>query len=192
MDEELKKLLYEQSRHRMSDKLFERFIGLGTEIHLKDKEELIPYGKFDPNVYVQKSGILRACYFDGNSEKTFGFSSPGSIMMSYHSFFMHRPSFFQFVSCGDTVVLKIMKKDLNELVESSHEFAKWMLSVQYMELYYNEFKCSAITGYAKDRYRLLVQKRPEILSLVSVKIIASYLGVTPNYLSWLKKISSVK
>lgn len=188
MEEDLKKLLDEEAGIKMSDKLFERFLGMMTEQNLKNKEVLIPYGKFDNNIYVQKSGIFRACYFDGGNEKTYGFSNPGSVILSYHAHYMRQPSSFQIESCGESVVLKMSKKQHDDLIESSHEFAKWHIGVLYNQLYYNEFKHAAITGSAKERYIALIQGRPAIQNAVPVKTIASYLGVTPNYLSYLKSV----
>ncbi len=190
--DDLKQLLYEESRYKMSDELFERFIGATTEVDLKNREVLIPYGKLDTNLYVQKSGILRACWFDGENEKTDGFALPGSIVMSYHSHFMRLPAFFQVESCGESSVLKLSKQQLDSLVDSSNEFAKWFIAVQSAQLYLYEFKHSAITGNVKERYQALVKNRPEILNRVPVKIVASYLGITPNYLSHLKNAAKTE
>lgn len=173
----------------MSDELFERFIGGMTEIHLKNKEVLIPHGKIDTNLYIQKDGLLRAWYMDGESEKTFGFAGPGTVTISHFSHYVNKPAVFQIDSCGETTVLKMTKKQLDELVEGSHEFAKWLLTVRLGQLYTNEFKLTAIAGTAKERYISLLRNRPEILERVSSRIIASYLGVAPPYLSYLKKIS---
>ena len=186
---DLKKLLGDESGGvEMSDELFERFMAQTTELTLKNKEPLIPAGKVDTNLYIQKTGILRACYWDGEYEKTYGFALPGTVVVSYHSYFMRRPAFFQIESCGETTVLKISKRQLTELIGSSNEFAKWFIAVQSGQLYLNEFKHAAITGTAKERYLQLIKKRPEIIRRVPSKIIASYLGVTPTYLSYVKKM----
>ncbi len=188
MDETLKEQLLCEAGIGMSDELFERFVGSMTEIHLKNREVLVAAGKIDTNVYVQKDGLIRAWYFDGENEKTYGFSNPGTMLISYHSFFMGQPSFFQFESCGETTMLRMSRKELDELVDSSGEFAKWLLAARAGQLYANEFKLSVITGSAKERYTALVKNRPEVIARVPVRIIASYLGVTPNYLSYLKRL----
>ena len=188
MDSGLKKLLYEQTGGvMMSDGLFERFVGAMDEMHLKNKEVLIPYGRLDTNLYVQKNGLLRACYLDRDNEKTYGFSDPGTVVVSYHSHFIRKPSIFQVESCGETDVLKMSKKVQDELLSGSHEFALWLLAIRTAQLYFNEFKLTMITGTARERYLTLVEKRPEILDRVPLKTVASYLGVAPNYLSSLKK-----
>ncbi len=185
--DELKKLLYEEYRYKISDSLLDEFIGAMTEVRLKNKEALIPYGKFDDSVYVLKSGIVRWCYFDGETERTYGFSNPGTMIISYHPHYMRRSSFFQIESCGESVVMKISKRKLDSLVEGSHEFALWMLSIQSRKLYFNEFKLAVISGTAKERYLSLIGDRPDMMARVPLNIIASYLGVTPTYLCRLKK-----
>ncbi len=141
---DLKKLLNEGSM--MSDELYERFIGSMTEINLKNKEVLIPYGKIDSSLYVQTDGLLRACYMDGENEKTYGFSDPGTVAISYHAHFMHQPSVFQIESCGETTVLKMTKKQVEELSDSSHEFTKWLLATRTGQLYTNELKLTVETS----------------------------------------------
>jgi len=42
-------------------------------------------------------------------------------------------------------------------------------------------------GTAADRYRRMLADRPEITDRVPQKMVASYLGVTPEYLSKLKR-----
>ena len=188
--DELKKLLAIEYPHKMADELMDRFLGAMTEVRLKNREVLIPGGKLDTNLYVHKSGIIRGFWFDGEKEKTEGFSNPGTILMSFHSYVMREPSFYQYESCGESTVMKISQREVEELVKSSHEFARWLLAVQFIKLYYNEFKRAAINGTAKERYLALTKNRPEIMQHVQLNIIASYLGVTPNYLSYLKKTLS--
>lgn len=158
-----------------------------TEVRLKSKETLVAYGRFDDNVYVMKSGIIRYCYFDGIRERTFGFAMPGSVMIQYHCHFMRKPSFFQPEACGETVVMKIARRDFDALIARSHEFSNWMLTLSSGQLYTNEAKLSLINGMAKERFVALIRNRPEIMACVPQKVIASYLGITPTYLSRLRK-----
>lgn len=57
----------------------------------------------------------------------------------------------------------------------------------YNQMFFMEFKNSVFMGNARERYLQLLAKRPEIIRHVYLKIIASYLGVTPNYLSNLRR-----
>ena len=63
-----------------------------------------------------------------------------------------------------------------------------MLRYAYGELFYQKQKNPAVqNGSARERYQNMFGDRPEIIEKVPQKIIASYLGVTPEYFSRLKK-----
>ena len=66
-------------------------------------------------------------------------------------------------------------------------FARWMYSVAIHQLFALERKVSLINGTVKERYLALIKNRPDIIKNVSMKVIASYLGVSPHYLCRLKK-----
>lgn len=183
----LRKLLEQECDYRMSDRTAERFFGLMTEMRLTNNEPLIPYGKLDNNAYIVGSGIIRHAYFDGAIEKTFGFSSPGTLIMSYHSLCMHTPSVFQLESCGESVVMKVARGDLDKLFRESRDFANWMYSMSLFQLYAWEMKATLINGSAEERLEALMKNRPEIMRNVSSRIIASYIGINQPYLSRLKR-----
>ena len=185
--ETLKNQLNAVCDYRMAAETMDRFLGLASEIRLKNKELLIPYGKLDNNVYILKEGIIRFAYFDGSAEKTFSFSTAGNLIISYHSFYKNIPTSFQYESCGDSVVLKVPKAKIDELLKESRDFTDWMLRMSLEQLWCREMKATVINGSARERFEALVKTRPIILRVVSNKIIASYIGITPSSLCRLKR-----
>jgi CRP-like cAMP-binding protein len=171
----------------MSDETMDMFFGLMTEVELKGGEPLIPYGRFDDNVYILKRGIMRTVYFDGLKEITYSFALPGTMMISYHSYYMRTPSFFQLEACCDSVLMKITKREFVQLMQQSNDFAQWIIWLSAAQLWIYEKKLSVVNGDAKERFESLVKNRPEIIEKVSAKIIASYIGITPQYFSKLKR-----
>lgn len=185
--ETIKKLLSLECDYRMEDGTMDMFLSLTTRIELRNNEPLIPYGKFDDNIYVVKEGLVRYAYFDGNKEKTFAFATRGTVMIVYHSFYMRVPSAYQVESCGKSVVLKISKACWEELIRRSGDFAAWVMRMQALQLYYYEMKTSVISGSARERFEALVKSRPEIIKNVSSRLVASYIGITPQSLCRLKR-----
>lgn len=183
----LKELIKNESNHGLPDGVFARLLDNMQEIRLKANDVLTKYGKTDDNLYLISSGIIRCHYFDGENEKIYGFAAPGSIITSYHSFYAGLPSIWQTESCGNSVVLKTGKDKVEKMIHESHEFAIWMLSLSLGQLFANEMKLSIINGSAKEKYKSLIENRPEIAREVQLKDIAAYLGVTPAYLSRLRK-----
>lgn len=149
---------------------------------------IIREGNMCPDVYIVTRGIVRLADMDGERERTFGFALPGTIVMSKHSFVMDLPSYYRVEACCDTDVLVVDRDDFWALLGRNHELALWMLKYAYAEFYYQEYKNSTVhNGSAADRYRQMLLDRPEISEKVPQKMVASYLGVTPEYLSKLKR-----
>ena len=185
--DKVKELLARESWLRPSEALLDQFLAPAESISLKKNEVLIMSGKYDPNIYIVKEGIIRYSYMHGVKETTFIFALPGSMIISMHCFYAHQPAFYQVDACCPSIVLRITKSHFDHLVESSHEFARWALSYEQGQLYYLEKKDTVINGDARERYESLLRQRPDILEKVALKHIASYLGITPQYFSRLKQ-----
>ena len=185
--EELKKQLNAECSYKMKDETMDMFLGSMTEFELKANEILVPYGGFDSNVYILKSGIIRGAYFNGFKEMTFAFGTAGSMLISYYSFNKHDPSFFKLEACCESVFLKMPKPKFVELSRRSHDFAQWVMWMSIEQLWLNEKRLAIVNGDAKERFEAFVKNRPEIIEKVPMKYIASYIGITPQYLSYLKR-----
>ncbi|MBO5747851.1 MAG: Crp/Fnr family transcriptional regulator [Muribaculaceae bacterium] len=183
----LKRLLRLECEFQLSDELMDSFLSRFTKRDIKSKSTLISCGEIDSNVYIVKEGIFRVSHMDGTKEITLGFALPGTMVVSWFSFYYNKPSYFQIDACCDSVVLELPKQVFDSYVKESHEFSQWALSMAQCQLYYDEMKQSVINGNAKERYISLLNNRPEILQNVPLGIVASYLGVTPQYLSYIRK-----
>ena len=123
-------------------------------------------------------GIMRSVYFDGVKERTLAFALPGTMSMSLHSYYMNRPVFLQHEACCEAAVLCSTKQNFDRFISLYPEFAQWALNMAYCQLYFYEMKLCVIKGDARERFRSLIQNRPEILEKVPLNAIASYLGIT--------------
>jgi CRP-like cAMP-binding protein len=174
----------------MRDETMDEFLGLMTEVNFKRNKPVIDYNQFDDNIYVIKKGILRIAYWDGFNEMTRAFAAEGSVLISYYSFYKREASFFKLEACCDSVLMKVSKTQFLDLVSRSHDFATWVMWMQMWQLWLYEKKMAIINGDAKERFEALILARPEIMENVSSRNIASYIGVTPIYLSKLKRAFS--
>lgn len=186
--EGMKQLLKEEVGFLPSGDGLDRLLKRADWMRVDSKYVIIEMGKTCPDVYMVRDGIIRVWDFDGEKERTFGFGLPGTIFESKHSFIMHGPSYYQIETCCPSVILRIPEQDFWETVESDHSFAIFMLHNAYGELYSHEFKESTINnGTARERFEAMLKYRPAILEKVPQKIIASYLGITSEYFSVLKR-----
>lgn len=185
--EKLRELLNAECNYRMKDETMDMFLALMTELEFKANEPVIPFGKFDSNLYVLKEGIIRISYFDGFKEKTHAFALPGTVFISYYSLIKDEPAFCKIEACCKSVVMKVAKVNFIDFMKRSNDFAQWMSFIFMEQLRFYEKKLEIMNGSAKERFEALIKNRPEIMEHVSSKIIASYIGISPEYLSRLKR-----
>lgn len=193
-------LLSQEAQYPINHDILRRFLHGGEIIRLQTYDSLIDTGQFDPNVYVIKSGLLRGTYLDNNLEKTVAFGLPGTLLINFHSFYGKETSFFRFEACCQSEVVKIQRKYFEKMITTSHQFAIWVTSAHQNQLYYNEFRYQVLSGDAKTRLMQLTNRLlsgfdsavinsrwKEIFRIVPSKIIASYIGITEQHLSKIKK-----
>lgn len=185
--DKLKELLRAEANFGPSEKLIDSLLEQTREVPVKAKEVLIRSGAVNTYIYIVKEGLLRMYYYDCGKEVTFGFVPPGTIILSPNSYYCHKASFIQTEACTDSLLLGIPKERFDALLRESHDFNQWMFNVSMGQMCALEMKLSLISGSAKERYVALVKNRPEILRAVSMKVLASYLGVTPQYLCSIRK-----
>ena len=220
---ELRKQFALETTYRIDETILDSILKAGKVESLKCYEPVIETGEYDPDVYVVKEGLIRGTYLDGNIEKTAGFALPGSLLISFQSFYAGQPSYIQFEACCGSEVLNIPKEVFMQFIKKHHEFAIWVMSAHQNQLYYNEYKSALLNGDAKSRFLQLTQRLSgllggvskretgdrkvngsgpshdervksavdnrwnDIFKVVPSKIIASYLGITEQSLSRIKK-----
>ncbi|MDE5877837.1 MAG: Crp/Fnr family transcriptional regulator [Muribaculaceae bacterium] len=184
---ELKQLL-EQELGYLPGASIDLLLSKGVIKHYNRGQVIIECGKLCDDIFIIKEGIMRFVDMNGDRERTFAFALPGTLFFSKHSFVMSLPSYYQVEACCECELMVISRQDFWQAAEESHELALWLLHYAHGELFYQEYKNSAVhNGTAAERYRKMIADRPAIIKTVSQKIIASYLGVTPEYLSRLKR-----
>lgn len=184
---ELKRLLNLECDREMSDSEWDELFSLANIVSLKNREILIAPGDINPDVYIVKEGILRGVDFDGSRERTFCFGLPGTIFNSRFSFYKGLPSYYQIEACCPSTVLRIPHDDYIGLTDRSHAFAVWALHYAWSEQFLEEDRESTVhNGTSEERYLHMLKTRPMIVEKVSQRILASYLGISPEYLCRIK------
>lgn len=185
--EELKRLLNLESDRTLSSEQWDEVFALANVMHLKKGEPLIVPGEVKPDIYIVKEGIMRGIDFDGDRERTFCFGLPGTIFNSRFSFYRGLPSYYQIEACCPSVVLRVSREDWIGLTDRNHAFAIWALHYAWSEQFLEEDRESTVhNGNAEDRYLHMLRTRPVIVEKVSQRILASYLGISPEHLCRVK------
>lgn len=183
----IRELLLHESDYRMPDEVADEFLTSGEVITIDKWQNIISAGDMNPDIYIVIEGIMRCWYWDNDKEVTAFFSTIPTMAISYHCYYGNLPSFYNFQACTPVKLIHIKRERFNQLIEQHHEFARWNMRVAINQLYYFEIKRDLNQGKAKDKYISLVKTFPNIMNAVPLQIVASYLGITPQHLSRLRK-----
>jgi CRP-like cAMP-binding protein len=105
-----------------------------------------------------------------------------------YSFLTQKPSPSSVRAIEDTEVLQIGKNELETLYQKIPRFERFFrLLFQNAFISQREQINQILSATAEERYREFLKKKPYALARFPQKDIASYLGVTPQFFSSLKK-----
>lgn len=171
---------------QLSDGLINDLNDCGHIVSLKAGQPLVKVGDVNPDFYILIDGIIRSWYVLDNVEETTAFGIAGTQILNYASYTAGQPSESNFEACTKCKLMRVPKEDYDRMLHTSLEFCNWRLRLAYDQFYFTEMRNQVIKGDARQRYAALLQSRPEIVQKVKLKIIATYLGITPQYLSHLR------
>jgi len=134
-------------------------------------------------------GCLKTYYLDEMGiEHIIDFSIEEWWADDLYSLLTQTPSKSNIKAIEDTHVLQIGKTDLELLYQKIPKFERFFrILFQNAYITQREQINLALSASARERYLLFIKKKPYAEKRFSQKDIASYLGVTPQFLSVLKK-----
>ena len=133
-------------------------------------------------------GVVRLFIPLEESDLTFGFVFEKEFVTAYDSFITQTPSLYQIETLTNTTIWRISFKDLQEVykkAESGNLIGRRM--AENMFLIKSKRELSLLGKTAEERYLDLFLERPKLLKHIPLKYIASYIGVTPQALSRIRK-----
>lgn len=159
-----------------------------SELELKRNEYLKVKGTTDTNLYLVKSGCLRVFIEDEFEEHTIRFGYEGNIIAALDSYISEQPSPYYIQAIRQTELSVITKADFENLIQSKPEYLKVWHQILGLLIYQQmEREVDILTYSPAERYRRVLERSPQLFQEVPAKYIASYLRMTPETLSRLKK-----
>ncbi len=184
--EEIKKFI--DNIAPMSDADWDFFSSKLREEKLKKNSTLIKIGDVENHLSFISEGIVRLYIPREENELTFGFLFDNEFVTAYDSFITQTPSEYQIETLTNTTLWKISFEDLQEVykeTKSGNLIGRRMAENMY--LIKSRREISFLNKTAEERYLDLFSQRPRLLKQIPLKYIASYIGVTPQALSRIRK-----
>ncbi|HEY6902597.1 MAG TPA: Crp/Fnr family transcriptional regulator [Puia sp.] len=140
-------------------------------------------------LYYIHSGALRSYCLDKNGkESTIMFAMADWWLTDMYCFLNEKPSMTFIETIEDSCVLSITKPNFDHLFTAIPKFERFF-RILLQNAYTREQlrTIENLTLNAEERYSRFINKYPQIASKVTQKQIASYLGITPEFLSVIRK-----
>tara|TARA_B100000809_G_scaffold97161_1_gene95675 strand:+ start:1094 stop:1660 length:567 start_codon:yes stop_codon:yes gene_type:complete len=172
----------------MSNSDWQFFSSKLQEVKLEKNATLLKIGKVENYLSFISKGIIRLYIPKVESDLTFGFLFENEFITGYDSFLSQMPSEYQIETLTESILWRISKKDLEEVYERTNNgniIGRKM--AENMFLIKSKREISLLSRTAEERYLNLFIDRPKLLQQIPLKYIASYIGVTPQALSRIRK-----
>ncbi len=159
------------------------------KVEVKKNQILVKEGQVCQNLYFVEKGLGRSYYLkEDGKEVTQWFFGQGVFMSSADSFFNQSPSYYYLETLEDAILYSIAHQDMDLLLAKYHNMEKFMRLLSIDMLSKIVLKLNAIQFQtARERYDYMITEFPDISNRVPLGHIASYLGMTQETLSRIRK-----
>ncbi len=156
---------------------------------LKKKKDLLVPGDTCKYIYFITEGSFRSYFVDKKGvEHIYQLRLDNSYISDLESFFSQRPSKYYIESLEDSKLLRISFERLEQLYTEVPAIERYF-RILFQKAYINALERLNATMWdsAVDRYNELLREHKDIFQRVPLVYIASYLGITPESLSRIRK-----
>lgn len=154
---------------------------------LSRNEFLKKGGVTDQNVYLIQEGSIRVFVCDGVEEQIIRFGYAGNIIVALDSYLSGKPSALYMQAIKRTLVKVIPKAELDNFLKEDTNKLMWIAILENLVLQQMEREIDILTSSPAQRYERVLRRSPQLFQEIPHKHIASYLRMTPETLSRLKK-----
>ena len=160
---------------------------------LKD-EFLLQKGAYCQHAFFVENGLLRQYSTDEKGkEHIIQFAPENWIISDRDSVFFHNPSQYYVQAIEDSEVLLIEEKLIIELSQKDQAFNQYNNKLLHNHIRHLQKRINMLLGAtAEERYLDFISTYPDVLLRVPQIMVASYLGITPETLSRIRKNLSQK
>lgn len=133
-------------------------------------------------------GVARIYYDGGSKQTTVNFGFKGEFLTSYHSFLSRTPSKYAIETITDVRLMSISYENLQKIYEDvkvGNYISRKIIEANF--LLKEKRELDLLTKTPTEYYLYLLKEHPEYIQQIPLNYLASYIGVTPQALSRIRK-----
>lgn len=162
---------------------------LFSQRNVRRKGYLLQEGDVCRHYYFIVSGCFKMFAVDpSGKEHNLQFSAENDWISDLHSFYAELPSRLYIEALEPSVVLQIQHEDLLYLFINYHKFDRnFRIITERKYINFQNRILQNISSTAEERYLSFIKQYPGLVNRIPNTQIASYLGITPEFLSKIRK-----
>ena len=185
----IEKFLDQMSSFTTLSKEEEEFMRMNTVIkQFKKGSTILKEGEKTQDTFLILEGCIRRHLLVDGIEKTTGFFTEGDAVAEFESLSSNKPTLHSYSCVEDTAVVVVNSEREKEFYKKFPRFEEISRLETEKILGGNQQELSNfITKSPEGRYKHFLNENPELLNRIPQHQIASYLGITPESLSRIRK-----
>ena len=170
------------------------FSSLLIHAKIEQGEYLEKVGIVTQNFIHVESGCLMSYYTDKKGDDhVIQFATTGWWTGDLHSFTKQQPAIYSTRALTESSVFYLLKTDMDQLLHRYPKFERYFrILFQNSLITHQDRIVQNFSDTAEERYEHFQQKYPSLIQYVPLKYIASYLGITPEFLSKIRRRQTEK
>lgn len=164
-----------------------------TPKKIRKKQYLLQEGDVCKTLAFVEKGLLREYLVDDAGEHIIQFAKEGWTIADLLSFLASEPSAYSIDAIEDSELILISKTAHEELLQKEPKYETYirlLMTNAYVAL--QKRLTSFISAPVEDQYTIFTRMYPDIVQRVPQHMIASYMGLTPETLSRVRKKMSTR
>lgn len=164
------------------------FTNLLVETKVNKKTYIVQNGTLCRNINFVNTGLLRAFYLNNEGkEATVMFAISDWWITDMYCFSNVLPAMVNIEAVKESHILSLSKSNFDLLVKEVPKFERFF-RIMFQKAYVREQlrMIQRLSAPAEERYYSFLEKYPQIARHITQKQIASYLGITPEFLSMIR------
>ncbi|AWV98744.1 Crp/Fnr family transcriptional regulator [Arcticibacterium luteifluviistationis] len=184
--EDIRKIFEENTK--LSDEDWAYFSSKLKHIEVPKKTAILKAGKVENHLSFVQNGIIRYYIPNLESDLTFAFVFENSFSCAYDSFLCQSPSNYTVETISESTLWQVTYQDLEDIYTNTavgNTIGRKASEALFLKKAKREL--SLLNETAEERYLNLFTERPELIRQIPLQYIASYIGITPQALSRIRK-----
>lgn len=175
-------------QQKISDKEWSLFVSKLSRQEFQKNHIFLKIGQIENYLSFVETGTIRYYIPKLENDITFNFVFENSFQSGYDSFLTRKPSTYQIESLTKTTLWRLKYNDL-QIIYNETKVGNLIGRQASEDLFLKKSRreLSLLSQTAEQRYLNLITEQPHLIKHIPLKHIASYIGVTPQALSRIRR-----